>query len=53
MPGCWQRSTRLTICAPTEAQTWIDLPDTPSAKLHLMARAELAPASPFGAPRLR
>ncbi len=35
-----------------EAHTWIELPETFSAKLELMARVELAPALLFGARRL-
>lgn len=35
-----------------EAHTWIELPETFSAKLELMARVELAPAMLFGARRL-
>ena len=35
-----------------EAHTWVELPETFSAKLELMARVELAPAMLFGARRL-
>ena len=35
-----------------EAHTWIELPETFSAKLELMARVDLAPALLFGARRL-
>jgi protein ImuB len=35
-----------------EAHQWIDLPDTFSAKVELMARVEMAPAMLFGARRL-
>ena len=35
-----------------EAHAWIELPETFSAKLELMARVELAPAMLFGARRL-
>ena len=35
-----------------EAHTWIEVPETFSAKLELMARVELAPALLFGARRL-
>ena len=43
------------ICSPRlrpEAHEWVELPDTFSAKVELMARAELAPAMLFGARRL-
>ena len=35
-----------------EAHTWVELPDTFSARLELMSRVELAPALLFGARRL-